>query len=567
MNRRERVGLVVGVGTIVIGLVAVTAQVILHRAELRRAQDERMVTTARALERPATALLGAPQQQAWETVKGWQLASSLRLTLIAADGRVLADSASLPDQLKELDNHGNRPEVVAAMHDGEGLSRRRSATTNRLTTYVARRLGGSSPLGVLRAAWEEEPVGFPWGGVGSALLVAVAAGMLAWRGAWRLQRDAISHLVRWADLPASEDLDAIAADAGRHFDEQRSSLLGDRESLRLALAQVSEGVVLLDRQRRIRLLNAAAIDLLSADLKEGHSILEGIRTPELLAAVEEAMRAGKQVHTSLIGRDATELAVQVSPLADSALAAAVVLRDVTGERRLERARRALVADMAHELRTPLTVLNGVAEEMRLEGRDAGVAETIERQVGRLAAFSQELEELARIESGQLRLEVSEVDATSLARGVLQDLQGQAEAARVRLSLDGPSVTLRTDPVRLAQVLTNLVDNAIRYNRPDGSVRVTVEAVEGGARVAVIDTGLGIPSADVPLVFQRFYRVRRASGPEEGSGLGLAIVKHLVSALGGTVQLASRQGEGTEVTVTLPGQLPMGQQPAAPDPQS
>jgi signal transduction histidine kinase len=247
--------------------------------------------------------------------------------------------------------------------------------------------------------------------------------------------------------------------------------------------------------------------------------------------------------------------VRVCALEHPTLAAAVVLRDVREERQLERARRALVADLAHELRTPLTVLSGVAEELGEGSADAGLASTLARQVAKLRAFAEELEELARIESGQLRLHPEEVDASAVSRQVIGDLRGSAESAGVTLAAEGDAALLRTDPVRLAQVLSNLVDNGIRFNRRGGHVTVRTAASEGGVRIEVQDDGIGIPAGEIGLVLQRFYRVRRQAEIEGGSGLGLAIVKHLVRALDGTVNLTSREGEGTLVTLLLPGPDP------------
>jgi two-component system phosphate regulon sensor histidine kinase PhoR len=246
-----------------------------------------------------------------------------------------------------------------------------------------------------------------------------------------------------------------------------------------------------------------------------------------------------------------ELAVRVCALEHPVLAAAVVLRDVQEERQLERARRALVADLAHELRTPLTVLSGLAEEMGEAGPSAELGGTLTRQVTKLRAFAEELEELARIESGQLPLHLEEVDVAAVARQVLADLRGSADRAGVALRAEGGPATLRTDPVRLAQVLVNLVDNGIRYNRRGGHVTVRTAPSEGGVRIELEDDGIGIAAAEIGLVFQRFYRVRRRAEGEGGSGLGLAIVKHLVRALGGTVNLTSREGEGTLVTLLFP----------------
>jgi signal transduction histidine kinase len=245
----------------------------------------------------------------------------------------------------------------------------------------------------------------------------------------------------------------------------------------------------------------------------------------------------------------------VCALEHPVLAAAVVLRDVRMERQLERARRALVADLAHELRTPLTVLSGLAEEMGEFGASAELAATLTRQVAKLRVFAEELEELARIESGQLRLHPDEVDASAISRQVIEDLRGSAESEGVALAAEGRPAPVHTDPVRLAQVLSNLVDNGIRYNRRGGHVTVRTAPAEDGVRIEVQDDGIGIPAGEIGLVFQRFYRVRRQAESEGGSGLGLAIVKHLVRALGGTVNLTSREGEGTLVTLLLPGAGP------------
>jgi signal transduction histidine kinase len=322
--------------------------------------------------------------------------------------------------------------------------------------------------------------------------------------------------------------------------------------LRAALGEVGEGVILLDGEARVNFANAAAARLCGVELLPGRALVEAAREPELLGAVDAALAERRVTHASVATNAGVELAVRVCPLSHPLLSAAVVLRDVRGERQLERARRALVADLAHELRTPVTGLAGLAEELRETGGDGELAATLERQVKRLRTFAEELEELAAIEAGHLRLHPERIDAAAVARQVAAELQPLAAAREVTVRLAGSPAPLRSDPVRLAQVLGNLVDNGIRYNRAGGSVTVDTAPEGDGVRVRVEDTGVGIPDADLPLVFQRFYRVRRGSEPDAGSGLGLAIVKHLVHALGGTVHLTSREGEGTQVTVQLPG---------------
>ena len=555
MRAPLRIALLVFAATLAVGAVLLAASEVRARTALRRFEDSRLDALTSALAAPAAELLAAPAATAYETILTWRAASGFRITLIAADGRVHADTQTFPDQLREMETHGDRPEVVAARQRGVGLNRRRSATTNRTTTYLARRLGPPDrPLGYLRAAWEEGPPAVPWGRIATLLLLALTAGTVAHRAISRRQRRVAGQLAEWSELPVTEDLEAYAGDVDRHVRAICQGLKTELEVTRSALAEVEDGVVLLDRERVVRFANGTARRLLSDRLVEGASVLEAIRSPELLALLEQTAAPPGSRHTVLQGVAGRELAVRATPLAHPMFATSLVIRDTTGEARLERARRALVADLAHELRTPLTVLGGLAEELRAGHPPADLAATLERQVARLTVFARELEELTMIESGQLRLDLREVEVQDVVAGVLRDSGARANAAPITVRATGGECRVRTDPARLAQVLTNLVDNAVRYNRPGGEVEVRIEPAAEGVRLRVVDNGLGIPAADVPLVFQRFYRVRRP-GTEEGTGLGLAIVKHLVRALGGSVQLASREGEGTEVTVVLPSAPP------------
>jgi len=344
---------------------------------------------------------------------------------------------------------------------------------------------------------------------------------------------------------------AIAEAAVRRFRSERERLSHEADVVRAALERVEDGVVLLDGEGSVRFANAAATALLGAELAVGHPLLEAVRAPEMVAAVHEVLTKGGERHTTAQLGEGVELAIRASAVAHPVVAAAVALRDVREEHQLERSRRALVADLGHELRTPLTVLTGLAEELSDSGANAELAETLVRQVAKLRAFASELEELARIEAGQLRLQVEEVSVNRVIAQVLADLARSAEAAGVALAQQGEAVTLRTDPVRLAQVIGNLVDNGIRYNRRGGHVTVRTALADGEVRIEVGDDGVGIPAAEIGLVFQRFYRVRRQAESAGGSGLGLAIVKHLMRALGGTVNLTSKEGRGTTVTLSFP----------------
>lgn len=521
-----------------------------HLAE-REATTARLLVVATALAGQTTPLFSAPLSEADATVRRWAESWSARITVIDAEGRVRADSWVNPELLGRLDNHGTRPEVVQAAKENVGTARRRSVTTGQPTLYAAAVVtGAQGRLGFLRAAAAERELAFPWLAALVVLLCAAAAGAVA--QAWEsiTYRRVARHLTPWSDLPDGVDLESLAEDADRHFRAQREEAAQAQQAMRTALAEVSEGVVLIDASARLRCANRSAERLLGGALPAGRPLVEAVRAPELLDAVHGTLEQGIATFTTCGGAEGAELAVRVCPLAHPVLAAAIVVRDVRGERQLERARRALVADLAHELRTPLTVLAGLAEEIAEEPALGDTAAALARQVRRLTAFAEDLEELAAIESGQVRLHRERVDLHAVANQVVSDLSSEAAAAGVTLRVRGGEVWVESDAVRLAQVLTNLVSNAIRFNRRGGEATVSVSVEGNDAVVSVSDTGVGIPAQEIPFIFQRFYRVRRDE-QSAGSGLGLAIVKHLMKVLGGTVHLTSQEEVGTTVTLRLP----------------
>lgn len=554
MKLRRKPGGTVFLVALLVGFLGLVGVARHHHAREVEAINARLLAVATGLTAEATPLLATLPLDggaAAAAVRRWAAASAFRITLIDRDGHVVADSSTPPALLERLENYGARPEIVAARAGGVGTARRRSLTSDRPTLYAAAAVGGSEgTLGFVRAAAEEGELAFPWFAALVIVLCAGSAGAVAQAWEHAAYRRAARHLSLWSDLPSGADLESLAEDADRHFRCQREEAERAQQAMRAALAEVGEGVVLIDREARLRFANRAAEQLLGGTLAAGRKLVEAVRAPELMGAVHDTLERSTATFTTCAGADGAELAVRVCPLAHPVLAAALVLRDVRGERQLERARRALVADLAHELRTPLTVLAGLAEELAEEPALAEQAAALARQVKRLTAFAEDLEELAAIESGQVRLHLERVDLAAVARQVAGDLAGEASAAGVTLRVLGEGVWLESDAVRLAQVLTNLVSNGIRFNRRGGEVTVAVAAEGGDAVVTVKDTGVGIPAREIPFVFQRFYRVRRDE-QTTGSGLGLAIVKHLMKVLGGTVHLNSQEDVGTTVTVRLP----------------
>lgn len=335
------------------------------------------------------------------------------------------------------------------------------------------------------------------------------------------------------------------------------------EAIRLAEG-LSEGVLWVDRAGRIGEANAAAgrlLDSPGADLA-GQTLLEASHLPALAALPERALDTGTmhEIETRTVGQSERLLRVRAFPLPREE-GALVVLEDRTELTHLRQVRTDFVANVSHELRTPLASIRATAETL-LEGAasDPAVApaflETIVREADRLVRLSEDLLQLSRVESvhrARTDFDLGELVAETAAR-----LAAFAQKRGVRLSLTPPPpLSVHADRDEWAQVVFNLLENAIKYSPPSGQVNATLEARDDAAALIVTDTGIGILSQDLPRIFERFWRAdparRFRSGDQEigGTGLGLSIVKHIVEAHGGTVHAESELGRGSRFTVTLP----------------
>jgi len=335
------------------------------------------------------------------------------------------------------------------------------------------------------------------------------------------------------------------------------TLRNENQQLQAILDKTDDGVMVVDEEGRIQMANLAAVKLFPGGDLPGKTVVEGSQNHELSELVRKVLstrtRASLQIKLETPKR--VPLNVYVTPLSDGAL---VVLHDLTEIMKTDSVRRDFVANVSHELRTPLASIKAMAETVVLRGRkNPEAAEEFGRKImdeaDRLTAISDDLLDLARIEANR-PLQMEEFALLEVVQSVVSDLQAKANNKAIEVSVDVPDdLPITADRDAIYQILVNLVDNAIRYTRPGGSVTISAESDEAGVSIGVADTGIGIPEDELARIFERFYRVDKGRSRESGgTGLGLSIVKHLVEAHGGKIIVESTVGEGSTFTFTVPG---------------
>jgi len=550
----------------------------------------RLTTIGAVLHAGAADLLadGADAAAAREFVARAARATDARVTLIATDGQVLADSEGAGGELALLDNHAERPEVKAALGGKVGRDLRRSATLRAPLLYIAVPVKeGGRVIGVLRLALPLAAVTASYAtlhqvmlaGGAVALAVALAIALFV---AGRVTRPVVemqstarqlsqgNFLVR-APTRSTDEIGTL----GRSLNVLAARLREKIEDLEQEQAKVTaildgmvEGVIAVDGHEHIVLMNerARAIFNLGAVRAERKPFLEVIRNAELHEVFRQS-RGGDpgavvRHEVSLAAPAARILQVHGVPLllAGGEKGVVIVLHDITELRRLEQVRTEFVGNVSHELRTPLTAIHGYVETLlggALEEPENArkFLEIVHRQTERLGRLINDLTDLSNIELGKASLHLAPTRLDEVVDSVLGVIAPRARAGEVTVRTEVPATLplVKADHDRLAQILINLVDNAVKYT-PDRGV-VTVRGSEAPGKtvsVSVEDTGVGIPSADLPRITERFYRVDKARSRElGGTGLGLAIVKHLVLAHGGELHIESEIGRGTTVRFTLP----------------
>ena len=504
-----------------------------------------------------------------------------RITLIAADGRVLYDNSA---NTGDMASHDNRPEVRAALATGEGESSRLSDTLRLRTFYAAVRLQSGEVVRL--ASMTRGPLGLLTSsipGIVGVLLLAIVAALYVARRLTRSLMEPVNAIN--LDDPLSNDTyDELSPlllrldHQNRRIVDQLKELTAKQRELDCITGQMAEGLIVIGSGKTILFANRSARSLFDAlnrqDVASLH-FMEVCRASGWLEAIEGAF-AGRKEETRLSQRGRV-YQLTASPAGEQegkASAVILFLVDVTEREQAESMRREFAANVSHELKTPLTSIMGYAELLErglARPEDVqGFAGRIRSEAARLLELIRDVITLSQLDEQDLRNRFTRVDLRALCDQVVDELAAKAEQHQVTLHCEGPSREVSGLKETLHELLFNLCDNAIVYNRPEGQVTVTVGGTEQSPMLTVADTGVGIPPEHQARIFERFYRVdasrsRADSGSTPGtgggSGLGLAIVKHAARLHGARIELESRVGKGTTLRVIWP-ELPAGERDAA-----
>ncbi len=576
-------------GLVLLGIIASTASIASWERDQLIEQANRRLRDAGILLRDHVAdrLPSKPSEQLQDEIRELGKQLEMRLTIIAADGKVLADSAQENlTAVEKMENHRSRTEVVKALRAGEGTTRRNSPTLGDAYYYYAIAINqGEENDGIVRTAL---PASLIQGQLDAmrrlVWTIGLALGLLGLLITYWLTKKLVSPLTQLADaaegIAAGRYSQRIRVNSSDEFGmlarsfERMSSELGSREAqLResvqrqtTVLGGMVEGVIAVDSDQHVLFANVAAGTKLgfAPDKVEGWPLLEVVRSHELREIVQQALGSNQQTVRGEIAWQSRKrmltLDVQATPLAGNPTPGVVlVLHDVTELKRLEGLRQQFVANVSHELKTPLssikayteTLLNGALEDPQ---HARHFLSRIDDQATRLHELILDLLSLARIESGQATLEITSLPLKKVVARCLLDHEERAKSNGLTIEnqvADSP-LMVRADEEGLLQILGNLIDNAIKYTPKGGSIRIRGREEADEAVIEVADTGVGIEPEHHSRLFERFYRVDKARSRElGGTGLGLAIVKHLCQAMDGTVSVKSEPGQGSVFAVRLP----------------
>lgn len=525
-----------------------------------------------------------------EQAKHLKEATNERLTYVRADGKVLGDSDQRPEQ---MDNHLYRPEIASAAANGVGYVTRYSDTLKENMLYAAIPVKNEAQeiTGFLRISMSLEQVGKSirslWYFLISGLIILfLIAGIVSYRIAKGITHpiekmtkvaQQITNMNYQSRVPAysNDEVGQLGQAINRmseSLQQQMERIQENERRLQGVMENMMSGIMMIDREERIMLLNPAAEYILGFSSQEllGKKYNEAKQQYEFTKLIQECIETQDPIRDEMVFYYPAEriLDIHLSPIAhedEEWSGVLIVIHDITAVRRLERMRSEFVANVSHELKTPIAAVKGFAETLlagALNDKETAVSflQIIFDESERLNRLIGDILELSKIESKRIPMNFSPIYLPEFLEKSVSVLRKEAEKKHVELSMQvDDDIYIEADEDRLRQIMINLLSNGIAYTQDGGKVKVRVEPLDMNAdgdyerlRLIVSDTGMGIPKKDLPRIFERFYRVDKArSRSSGGTGLGLSIVKHLVELHKGTIRVDSEVGVGTRFTIELP----------------
>ncbi len=519
-----------------------------------------------------------------ELVYALSKSAKCRLTVINNQGEVLADSEKSPAETAKMENHLSRPEIKIALTGDVGSDIRYSYTLNIDMLYVALPIKEKNGIaGVLRLALPLTTVQttlfsikkIVFLGLLFAMCFAFVLGSILAAQTVKPINKMISIAHRFATGDFSVRMPRISQDEIGELGRTLNKMAGDLEGkiieiqnknqhLAAILNSMIEGVIVVDKSASIISINPTVEKIfgVTRGKVEGKNLLESIRNNDISEVITQVLNSGKPLskELSLSWPVQRIFHINASAVFENNLISGclVVIHDITQIRKLETMRRDFVANVSHELKTPLTSIKGFVEtllEGALEDKENSrhFLGIIQDHANRLNNLINDLLDLSHIESSTIKLELEDFNLKDLTDKVLAGFKSQLKKRSIEAKNDlSSNLLIRADKAKAEQVLTNLIDNAIKFNKDKGTVKIYNQELNGLIKVVVEDSGVGIPEKDLPRVFERFYRVDKARSRElGGTGLGLSIVKHILELHGGSVGVESIEGLGSKFYFLLP----------------
>ncbi len=483
-----------------------------------------------------------------------------RITYIDADGTVLYDNKA---DISTMENHLNREEVVAAKNSGTGTAVRTSYTVSEMSVYCARVIGYDC---VVRVSGTMDTVFARMAEMWWEILLVIIATALVSVGVAALVARAIVKPINNIDLKnpdISESYGEIApllhriTEQNREIDQKISELTRSRKEFSLITENMSEGFIITDSRTEVLSYNTAALDILGSGFTgDSRSVLVLNRSEAFRNAVESAL-SGKRSEVNLNISEKIYQVIATPVMTDGSVSGAVIIiLDVTEKESREELRREFTSNVSHELKTPLTTIYGISDMLVggiVKPEDVtGFAKNIRDEAGRLITLIQDIIKLSQLDENTFTDRAEKTDLLAVAGIAAERLTPEAEKKHVTISVTGEKAEYTGIASVLEEIVYNLIDNAVKYNRQGGRADVDVRNNADNVVITVSDTGIGIPADSTDRIFERFYRVDKShSRTIGGTGLGLSIVKHGVLLHGGTITVKSTEGCGTTFTLTLP----------------